>query len=121
MSKGTIVKTVLVMGGLCAALWQAAQFMEILSSVKGQQGSAGPRSAVGGLNLPGMPAGAGEAMKDHSGLLSQLGVSSSEVPAESKEIVVFSSSGKPLTPAELEALKREAERNRPRVPVGKQK
>lgn len=120
MSKFKIVKTILVAGSVCAALWQAAKFMEILSEAKGQQASRNPTSMLSGLNLPGMPGGTGGKVPDPAELLKQIqgsgaGAGKPEASKE-KELVIFSADGKKRTAEQLEALKREAERNRPKVP-----
>lgn len=120
MSKGTIIKAVLVSGSLCAALYQAAQFMDVLSSAKGQQAMNRPQAGGGAAGLQAMINGAGGAAPGAQDLLKQLGGMGAvtETPA-TKEVVVFSPDGKKLTPEQQEALRKQAERNRPRVPANK--
>lgn len=102
MSKGKIIKMMLIASSLCIGLYHAAQFMEVLSSAKGQEGSFGTAAAG----------------KDPRALLSQLGLvqlNQSAVDAN-KQVVVFTPKHGQLSKEQQEAILREAERNRPVTP-----
>ncbi|MBL8745584.1 MAG: hypothetical protein JNK58_04415 [Phycisphaerae bacterium] len=116
MSTGKIIKSVLICGSLSMALWQAAQFMEVLGETKSQQKGRRPASLLGGLSLTALQsAGAGQT-RDLPAALNQLAGAEMKTGGEgAAEIVVYSADGRRMTPAQIEALRREAERNRPRV------
>lgn len=117
MSKGKIIKTVLISTALCSGLWQAAKFVDVLSSAKGHQSLSGLLPSPGKQGLSVLPPGVADALKNNPPMLNQLVPGASVTPSEPKEMVIFSAKGKPLTPAEAEKLRREAERLRPKVPT----
>ena len=118
MSKGKIIKTVLVTATVCSALWQAATFMEVLGSAKGGQPSLpGLIPSAGAPGLSVLPPGIADAMNKNQSVLNQLMPGAPATPPAPKEMVIFSAQGKQLSAAEQEALRREAERHRPKVPA----
>jgi hypothetical protein len=117
MSKGKIIKTVLISTAVCSGLWQAAKFIDVLSSAKGQRSISGLIPSPGKQGLSVLPPGVADALKSNPSMLNQLVPGTAPAPAKPKEMVIFSANGTPLTPAEMETLRREAERNRPKAPA----
>jgi hypothetical protein len=116
MSKGKIIKTVLISTAVCSGLWQAAKFIDVLSSAKGQQSLSRLVPSPGKDGLSVLPPGMADALKSNPSMLNQLVPGATAAPAKPKEMVIYSASGTPLTPAEAEKLRREAERHRPKLP-----
>lgn len=124
MSKGKVIKMVLILGSVCASLYQAAQFIDILNNAKANNsltglvpGGIAPGGALAGSPLNALGADLAASQSAQADFFKRFGATSAAEPPKSKEIVVFSANGKKLTPEEAEALRKEAERNRPRAPA----
>ncbi len=100
---------------VCAALWQAASFLEILSRTRGRPRPAD--AALPGTGLPGLESLGGPGREPDSASAARLRVGTAVNGSSPGDMVVFTPNGSRLTDAEREALAREAERNRPKPPT----
>jgi hypothetical protein len=110
MTARRFIRTVLMLACVCAALWQAASFLEILSHTKGRPHSS--LAPAAGTGLPSLNATT-PADLTLSGILRP---APQPVRTTSGELLILTPPDSRLTDAEREALEREAARHRPSPP-----
>lgn len=115
MTPRRFIRTVLILVSVCLALWQSAALIEIISQARGSGRS--PLSSARGTGLPSVDGRTAQMLGSSAAVQAALKQLPVGTPAAAAGVVVFTPNGTRMTPAELEALKKHAERNRPKPPA----